>query len=404
MAAATDTTSVPPLSRRRRLVVWALVVVASVIAVVSLLTTWVNRQMLDNHSWQKASEDLIQDPEVQSALSVYLVNQLYANVDVAGGLEQRLPKNLKPLAAPLSAALREPTTRSVNRLLTAPRVQQLWVNASVLAHDKLVNVLENKTGHGISTGDGVVTLDLSQLVKELAVELGLPAAALEKIPANAGVINVMSSDQLSAAQAGVQAVHVLSVWLLVLVLALYALAIYLARGARRETLRNVGWAFVIVGLIAIVVRRVVGNYAVDALAAPGYEKPVGNVWLIASSILAQIGWALVLYGVVAVLGATLAGPHGYAVAARRRIAPYLVDRPGFAWGAVGIAFLLLIFWGGTHALRTWWGILLLAALLALGVEALRRQVAQERELAVAPQGLPPEEPTIDAGHKTVLGA
>ena len=34
-------------------------------------------------------------------------------------------------------------------------------------------------------------------------------------------------------------------------------------------------------------------------------------------------------------------------------------------------------WGGTHALRTWWGILLLAGLIALGVVALRRQTLQE---------------------------
>ena len=58
----------------------------------------------------------------------------------------------------------------------------------------------------------------------------------------------MRSDQLAAAQTGVQAVRILSAALLVLVLALYALAIYLARGARRQTIRNIGFAFVLVGL------------------------------------------------------------------------------------------------------------------------------------------------------------
>jgi hypothetical protein len=403
MATAPTAASPPPLSRGRRILVWALVIVASVILVVALLTTWVKRQALDDHSWRKASTELIQDPAVQNALSTYLVNQLYANVDVAGGLEQRLPENLKPLAGPLSAALRDPTTRSVNRLLTAPRIQQIWVNASVLAHEKLVNVLENKTGHGISTGEGKVTLDLSALVKELGTELGLPAAALEKVPANAGVIDIMSSDQLSAAQAGVQGVRVLSVWLLVLVLVLYGLAIYLARGARRETLRNVGWAFVLVGLVGLVVRALVGNYAVDALASPGYEETTHHVWLIGSSILAQISWALILYGVVAVIGAILAGPLPVAVSARRFMTPYLIDQPAVAWGAVAGVFLLLVLWGGTHALRTWWGILLLGGLLALGVEALRRQVAREREAeAVVPPPVADEE--APAGQQTALGA
>ena len=103
-----------------------------------------------------SSAELIADPAIQDTLSVYLVDQLYANVDVAGALEERLPNNLKGLAAPLAGALREPTTRTVNRLLAAPRVQQLWVTANGEAHQKLINVLENKTGNGIDTGDGAV--------------------------------------------------------------------------------------------------------------------------------------------------------------------------------------------------------------------------------------------------------
>ena len=78
----------------------------------------------------------------------------------------------------------------------------------------------------------------------------------------------MKSDQLDALQKGVKLIHVISGWLLIAVLALYALAIWLARGHRRETLRNVGWAFAIVGLFVLLVRRFVGNYAIDALAPP----------------------------------------------------------------------------------------------------------------------------------------
>jgi len=42
-------------------------------------------------------------------------------------------------------------------------VQQLFLRASANAHEKLVNVLEDKTGFGISTGNGVVTLDVHQM-------------------------------------------------------------------------------------------------------------------------------------------------------------------------------------------------------------------------------------------------
>src|SRR4051794_21443675 len=51
---------------RRRALVWTLIVLASLIALGSILTTWVHRQMLDNQSWKDASAQLIADPEVQN--------------------------------------------------------------------------------------------------------------------------------------------------------------------------------------------------------------------------------------------------------------------------------------------------------------------------------------------------
>jgi hypothetical protein len=367
----------PQLSGRRRALIWALVVLASLIGLGSILTTWVHRQMLDQTAWRDASAELIHDERVRETLSVYLVNELYDNVDVSSALAQELPPVLQGLAPTAAGALRQPATDAVNRLLDAPHVQQLFIDASSLAQSKLVNVLEDKTGHGITTGNGAVTLDLGEIVKQLGTDLGLPASTLQRLPPDAGVITVMRSDQLSAAQAAVQAVRVLSALLLVLVLALYALAIYLARGARRETLRNVGWAVVLVGLIVLVVRRVGGNVAVEALTTPTSSDAAHQAWLIGTAMLGDIGWAAILYGAIALLGALLAGPSRAATALRRRIAPVLNDQPGIAWACVASVFLLAVVWGGTHALRTAWGIALLGALLAAGVLAFRQQTLRE---------------------------
>ena len=239
-------------------------------------------------------------------------------------------------------------------------------------------MLEDDTGAGITTGNGVVTLDLGELVRSLGIELGLPTTALDRLPPDAGQLTVLRSDQLEAAQTGVRALRILSAWLLVLVLGLYALAIYLARGRRRETIRDVGAALVLVGLAVLVVRRVAGNVAVDALASPGAEGSGRRVWLIGTAILSQIGWAAIAYGLVIVAGALLAGPHRAARWLRARIAPVLNDRPGIAWATVAGVYLVLLAWGPTHALRTLWGILLLAALIIAGVLALRRQTLAER--------------------------
>ena len=366
-----------PLSRKRRILVWALVVIASILAVVSIMTTWVKRQMLDNTAWNKATVQIIQDPKVQGAIATYTVNTLYDNIDVGKALSQRLPPNLQQLGPPLAGALEAPATNAVARLLQRPRVQTLFVNASTIAHEKLVAVLEDKTSHGISTGNGVVTLDTRQFVIDIGTELGLPADALQKLPANAGQITLLKSNQLSAAQTGVQVIRRLTVWLLVAVLALYGLAIYLARGRRRVTLRNSGFALALVGILVLALRNLLGNYVIEALSSPNYQPATHRLWLIGTSILGQIGAAAILYGLVAAFGAILAGPSTLATRVRGALAPTLNERPEIAWGVVGFIYLLLVLWGGTHALREWWGILLLGGLIALGVIALRRQTLQE---------------------------
>jgi hypothetical protein len=308
---------------------------------------------------------------------VYLVNTLYENVDVAAALQQRLPKGLEPLAAPAAAALRQPAVNAVKLMLQRPRVQSLFVNASSVAHEKLVNVLENKTGHGISTGNGVVTINLVDLLKELAQEIGLSGDRISKIPADAATVTILKSDQLKTAQTGVRLVHVLSGWLLALVIAMYALAVYLAAGARRTTLRTIAWIFVAIGILLLVLRKVLGNWIVNTLSSTQYHDVTHRIWLIQTSILGDMGKALLFYGVVILIGMFLAGPTRPARRLRGWIAPVLNPHPWYGFGAAAGVWLLLILWGGTHALRTWWGILLVAALLALGTDALRRQTLEE---------------------------
>ncbi len=381
-AAASSAPSAVPvgpsrLSGRRRAAVWALVVLASLAGLLAIVAIWINRQLLSDSASTQTSTALVQDATVRRALSGYVVDQLYANVDVSNEIQQRLPSQFKPLAAPAAAALRDPAVQAVNFLLARPSIQALFVASATDAHRQLINVLEDRTGLGVTTGNGTVQVNLGQLIRQVGTELGLPASAVSKLPPNAGVITVMRSDQLGLAQTGVRAIRILSVWLLVLVLALFGLAVYLAEGVRRQTLRNIGWAFVVVGLIVFVARRLTGDYVIGGLTTSTYQTPAQHIWVIGTSTLGEIGWATVLYGVLIVLGAGLAGPTRAATAVRAWIAPVVNQRPGIAWAGVAVAFLLVVLWGGTYALRTPLGIIILGGLLAAGFYAFRRQTQRE---------------------------
>jgi hypothetical protein len=61
-----------------------LVAVGALLAILSILAVWISRQALETDQWAQTSSELLEDPAVQSAVSGYLVDTLYANVDVAG--------------------------------------------------------------------------------------------------------------------------------------------------------------------------------------------------------------------------------------------------------------------------------------------------------------------------------
>src|SRR5665648_370876 len=81
----------------------------------------------------------------------------------------------------------------------------------------------------------------------------LSCAALAGIlPASAAQLKILHSDQLAEAQDAAQALKDLAIVLVVLVIALYVLAMVLARGRRRRTLMAIGGGFVVVGILVLV--------------------------------------------------------------------------------------------------------------------------------------------------------
>jgi hypothetical protein len=366
--------------RTRGFLVWGLVALGVVILLVGSLTVWVKRQATDTESWVNASTQLLEDPEIREALSVYIVDELYRNVDVQGRLEQRLPPDLDGLSAPLAGALRSPAEQAVDRILQRPRVQALWENVNRAAHTSLMRILEDETREGVSTAGGVVTLDLRVFLVNVGDELGFGEQLDARLPEDAGQITVLESDELETAQTALQAIKTLS-WLVIFAaLAAFAGALALARD-RRRLLRTIGALFVLVGILLLVIRRAAGSYVVDALAEGELvQDAVGSSWLIGTSLLAEIAWALIVYGVVVFVGAFLAGPADVARSVRGAIAPTLRDRPVAAWGVLAGVFFLLTLWAPVPALRTWGGIVLLAALAAVGFEAFRRFTIAELEV------------------------
>ena len=271
--------------RGRRLAVYLLLLVAGALLLLTSFAVWVDRVALNTNQFVDTSSKLIDDGAIRQEIATRAVDELYANVDVQAELQRQAPKDLKPLSGVAAAGLRQGAYILVDRALQQPALQSVWQATLRRSHQQLVDVLEGG-GTGISTQEGVVTLDLRRIVLDTADRIGLRRTAEQKLPADVGRVEVLRSDQLGAAQNGFELLKTLAWFLPILTLIAFGLAVWLAAGMRRAAVRDVGIAIVAGGIVGLIAVRIVGNYVVDALATDTQSRAAGaDAWTIVTDLL-----------------------------------------------------------------------------------------------------------------------
>jgi hypothetical protein len=354
-----------------------LLVIGTILAVVAIFSIWANRQALNTDNWVKTSDRLLANKEVESRLSAYLANQLFANVDVQGEIEKELPPQLKVLAGPAAGGISQLAPKVAERLLASPKVQALWSDANRGAHETLLKLLDGGSG-AISTEGGEVSLDLHELLTEVGGQLGVSESLVEKLPEDAGNLTILKSEQISTAQKVAKLIRALPIVLTLLVLLLYGLAIWQAGPRRREALRSAGLGLIVAGALVLFLRGLGGHAIVNSLVKIEANKPaVEAVWSIGTSLLATVATSALAFGILIFLGAWLAGPNKWATRARHEVAPYLKEQPAAVAIAAFLVWLAIIAWVPIAAFRKPLGVLLFAILFAIGAELLRRRTLRE---------------------------
>ncbi len=355
-----------------------LVVVGALFAILALLAGYVRYQALDTDTVEATAGELIADQEIRDEIAATLVDQLFANVDVEAALQERLPEDQRGLAGPIAGAVRIGADRAAVQLLERPRAQELWVRGITESHRNLIRVLKDE-GERVSTEGGNVVLDLRPLIIQLGERVAIVGRIDQRLLANpdAGRITIIESDQLELAQDITRILDFLGLWLWIVPIALWALAVWLAEGRRRDILQMIGFAAILAGLIVLVVKRIAGSILVDELATTeSVEQAAGDAWDILTGLLRDGGLTLMGIGVLLLVAVWIAGPSQYATDTREWLAPHIA-RAELAFGGAAALLALLVWWGPTAQTQRWQLILVTAVLLGLGVEVLRRQTARE---------------------------
>jgi hypothetical protein len=349
-----------------------LLVLATLLWTVGIVAVWSQRQLLDTENWVQTSDRLLANDEIRDALSTAILQRIYASAPVENRLRETLPENLKPLAGPIAAGLREVANRNAPKVLGSAAAMTAWETANRSAHRALLRVLDGDVARG-----GTVTLNLHDLIGQVAAGTGLPADVADRLPQNLQQLQVLKTDKLEAAQKAVHTFKTLTIVLVVLAVALMAGAVALSAD-RRRTVVAAGGCILFAGVAVLALRRIGNGVAVDALAEGANARPaVRAVFTIGTSLLSDAAWGSIAFGLFIVTGGWLIGSGRRATTLRRVSAPALREHAVAFRVGLGLLILLLVIWGPVPWTQKFWPVLVFAIFAFVWLERVRHRTLEE---------------------------
>jgi hypothetical protein len=384
--------------RWRTIVASLLIVVACVLAPLSLVAVWTRNQVTNTDRYVATVTPLADDPAIQNAIADQITAQVFTYIDVKGlttqtldalasrGLPPRLADQLDALAVPIANGVQDFTRTQVGKIVQSQAFADAWVQANRAAHQALVKALTGQGDGTVTVQNDTVSVNLAafiQTVKQQLTAAGFSLAA--RIPeVNASFVLFQSAD-IPKVRSAFNLLNTLGVWLPLIVLLLIVVGVYVAKGHRRALVGaalGVAAGMVVLALALAIFRSVYLN-AVPAGVLP-HDAAAVLYDTIVRFLRAGLRTVLVL-GLVVAAGAFLSGNSVTAVRTRQGLVAAIARLRGSAeqaglrtgpvgtWvaankrvlqvGAIALASLALVFWGRP----TGKVVILLAVLLLLAL-------------------------------------
>jgi len=307
-----------------------LLVLAAVLMLGSVLARYVRAEILDTDKYVATVTPLGSDPAIQAEISTKVGDAILERIDLEKVTTEaltaltenaeRLPPQVVGLA-PLLASQGESFVRStVDRMVTSPRFEELWIVANRQAHKNLVAVLTGEGDTSITANaDGQVTLSLGPMIDEVTQRLSARGFTfVENLPTIDPQLVLFTSQDVVKAQRAVAFLNTAANVLPWLSLLVAAAAVWAApRGRRRRAVVLAGVAYVVATTVLALAVTVGRSLYLNAVP-PDVLTPSAATALI-DAVLVPLRTsvrAVFAFGVVVVLAAWLTGPGRSAVAVR----------------------------------------------------------------------------------------
>ena len=367
--------------RWRTVVATLLIVVACVLAPLSVVAVWTRNQVTNTDRYVATVSPLASDPAIQNAIADQITAQVFTYIDIRGlttqaaealaqrgNLPPRLADQLQAFAVPIANGVQSFTRDQVGKVVASDAFTNAWIQANRAAHAELVKALTGEGGGAVTVENDTVSVNLAAFVQTVKAQLVASGFTLaERIPeVNASFVLFQSKD-ITRVRSGFNLLNTLGVWLPIIMLILLVLGVYVAKDHRRALVgAAVGVAVSMVVLaLALAIFRSIYLDAVPANLLP-HDAAAVLYDTIVRFLRLGLRTILVLALVVAA-GAFLSGQSVTAVRTREGLGRAIgwlqggAEQAGFstgpvgAWvyerkralriGAVTLAALVLVFWG-----------------------------------------------------------
>lgn len=290
-------------------------VLATILTPISVAGHWANSTIIDAERYIETVGPIGASPEVQTALAAVVTDSIVTQVDtesiVSDFLGGILPGNAVTdrLAGPIATGINGLIGSAVDTFVTSDAFTRAWLELNKAAQKGFIALLKDEPSGPIELQGDEVVLNLDSLIQtaqERLVEGGISFAANITVPTTDKQFVLMSAPALNQARTFYSFSAPILSWIMVLIAAMFILAILLARRRARTTVA-VGIA-VIGSAIALYAATVLGEGAVNnQFAGSIFESAAVVVYQTFLAYLFSGLQALVTLGVIVIIGGWLAG-------------------------------------------------------------------------------------------------
>ncbi len=345
-----------PRRRGRTISAWVLLVLACLLAVLSVVVVYARNEVLNTDTFVSTLAPLAKDRAVQTAVATRVSDSLVSQVDLEQRVKNALPARADFLATPITSTVKSATYTIVLKLAQSSQFQTLWEQALRRSHEQVDNLLTGQKVGALAATNGEVTVDLSQVeskAKQVLASHGL--SVFDKVPQYTGAPYVLfQSEQLAKLQRWVKFLDRLALVLPVLALILFAVSVVLAKDRRRGLVHAA--AGLAVSMALLLVAANVGRNQYLSSLRPGQSEPATAAVIdtVDASLLDTVRTVLVVAAIVAIVAFVVGLAPVRRWMAHRELPRWLTagrahdtvadHRKAFQWLVVVIGLVVLVLW------------------------------------------------------------